>query len=379
MKVLSKVLWAIDFKSNHKISTEKITRVRNQFGNDLVLLHVLPSHVGGAASQIKIIRSVEYEIRNKFAKRMGLDNDTSVKIRVEIGDVADQINKVAIEENVNLVVLNKGKSAKLGANGFKILRKLKKPVAILPNNPTGNKRHIVCSVDNSVASALALKSAIIHARKDNSKLSVISVYRPFNLTSPHVMRGGLSEEKEREHHYQTFKQELTVFLENFDFSGINAVAQILEGNPEEQIIKYARRASILYIGSSGKNALQRAVLGSVSEYATRNAECNVVLLKTEDVFKLNIPPGLKSVEVHFNRGNELVNLGFLREAILQYKKALKIKKWHLPSIEALARVYVKIGAKEEAQFYRNLRNTITNKMMNNRIEHEIRHAYRTVT
>jgi len=46
---------------------------------------------------------------------------------------------------------------------------------------------------------------------------------------------------------------------------MGAATFILQGNPEDEIIKYAGKDSVLYVGSSGKNALQRAFLGSVSE------------------------------------------------------------------------------------------------------------------
>ena len=378
MKVLSKVLWAIDFNGDHDISIDKINRVRNQFGNELVILHVLPPHIKGEASQEKITRSVEYEILNKISSRLKPGNEQTVKVRVEMGDVADQINKVAKEEKVNLVVLNKGKSSTLGAKGFRIFRKLQKPVAVLPKYSSGNDKHIVCPVDCSKASGLALKSAILHARKSDARLSVISVYRPFNLTSARLIRAGISNENERKRDLRLFKKELKTFLAPFDFSNVDAEALILEGNPEEEIIKYAKMASVLYIGSSGKRALQRAFVGSVSEKAIREAGCAVVVLKSEEVFKLNIPDNVESAERYFSIGNELLKLGFWNEAIVQYKNALKIKKRHLPTIEALAKACFEIGKKEEARFYKNLRETIYSNLTRRKIEYEIRQTYRTV-
>jgi len=379
MKVLSKVLWAIDFNSDHEISIEKINRVRNQFGNDLIILHVLPPHIKGAASQKKITKSVEYEIRNKISARLKPENEQTITVRVEVGDIADQINKVAKEEKVNLVILNKGKTAELGANGFNILRKLRKPVAVLPQSPSGNNQHLVCPVDNSKASAMALKSAILHARKIDARLSVITVYRPFNLISPRLMRAGLTEENERKRDYKIFKKEFKTFLRDFDFSNVNAEALILEGDPETEIVKFAQQATVLYVGSSGKRALQRSFLGSVSEKVIREVGCSVVNVKTEDVFRLRIPSGSENLETHYNSGNELAKLGFMKEAIVQYKHALKIKNFHLPTIEALVKVYIQLGKKEEARFYENLKESILTTIMNRTIEHEIRKSYSAAT
>ena len=378
MKVLSKVLWAIDLNSDHNVSLEKIQNLIEQFGTEVILLHVLPSHIKGGQSQKKISKSIEFELQSRFVDKLRLSEEHSVRIRVETGDVANEINKVAKAENVNLVLLNKGKTATLGPNGFNVLRRIQTPVAVLSDNLPGEEKHIVCPVDNSDASAVALKSALLHARKINAKLTVLSIYKPFTLTSPRLKRAGLSEEKEKENHWNIFKNELEEFLKDFDFSGVKAEALLLEGNADEEIIKFSENASILYVGSGGKGPLQRAIMGSVSEKVIREASCNVVVVKNQDVFKLRIPAGLESVELHFKRGNELRQMGFLKESISQFKSVLKIDEIHFASIEALAEVYDELEDEKQALYYKEMAEVIRTKMNNRKIEEEIRRNFRTI-
>ncbi|XP_074585277.1 universal stress protein A-like protein [Curcuma longa] len=53
------------------------------------------------------------------------------------------------------------------------------------------------------------------------------------------------------------------------------------GDPKEAICQAAEKMNIdlLIVGSHGKNALQRAFLGSVSNYCVHNAKCPVLVVK----------------------------------------------------------------------------------------------------
>ena len=379
MKVLSKILWAVDLANKHSVSIEKIRMITQQFGNEIILLHVLPSHIKGGAGQKKIEKSVRFEIRNKIANQLKLTDNCNIKIRIEFGNIANRINKVAIEENVNIVLINNGKTNKPGENGLNIIRKLQKPVALISENEPKSTNHIVCPVNNTKASAVALKSAILHARKMDARLSIISVYEPLEFSSPRLMKLGIDAEKENKYHFLNFKKAFKDFLKDFDFSNIEAQALMLEGTPDAEIIKFCEDATVLYVGSGGKSAIQRVFQGSVSEKVIQNVNCDVVSVKTDEVFKLRIPAGLENIDKHFSRGHELRKLGYMHEAIEQYKAGLMLNDLHLPSILALAEVYAQINKKHQSDYYKALSQIINNKMMQRKIEAEIRRNYRTVS
>lgn len=327
MKILSKVLWAIDFNTDHENLIPKINKVINEFKNEIVILHVLPSYVRAATSHKKMIKSVEYELKHKIARHLQQSIDKRVKVRVEVGGLTDKINLVAREENVNFVIVNKSLTGELGSNGIKILRYVEKPLVILTNSPTNTQKHIVCAVDSSETSAIALKSALLHTRKIGGKLSVISVFEPPVVTSTHMIKTGVEVTNERERNYEIFKHEFDKFLADFDFSDIEVEKLILQGHPEEEIIKYTNNASVLYHGNSSKRAHQRFFMGSVSEGVIRKVKCMVVVVKTEGVFKVNIPKGTFSSDTHLKRGKELIKLGFIDEAITEYKNGMKETNW----------------------------------------------------
>jgi nucleotide-binding universal stress UspA family protein len=60
------------------------------------------------------------------------------------------------------------------------------------------------------------------------------------------------------------------------------VTTMLEaGNPYEAVLKAADRvkADTIVVGTSGKTAIDRVLIGSVSEYIVRNSKCTVIVVK----------------------------------------------------------------------------------------------------
>jgi nucleotide-binding universal stress UspA family protein len=63
--------------------------------------------------------------------------------------------------------------------------------------------------------------------------------------------------------------------------GISAHTVILEGNPADVIVDYAKDndMDLIIVGSTGKDATQRTILGSVSSKVAMNAPCSVLIVR----------------------------------------------------------------------------------------------------
>jgi nucleotide-binding universal stress UspA family protein len=63
--------------------------------------------------------------------------------------------------------------------------------------------------------------------------------------------------------------------------GIDAEVVILEGSPADVIVDYARDIGmdLVVVGSTGKQATERTVLGSVSSRVAANAPCSVLVVR----------------------------------------------------------------------------------------------------
>jgi nucleotide-binding universal stress UspA family protein len=64
-------------------------------------------------------------------------------------------------------------------------------------------------------------------------------------------------------------------------SGITARGIELEGNPADIILDEARKsgADLVVVGTGGKNAVERFVLGSVSDKVAHRAPCDVLIVR----------------------------------------------------------------------------------------------------
>ena len=67
-------------------------------------------------------------------------------------------------------------------------------------------------------------------------------------------------------------------------TNVKAISAVLEGEPEEEIVKYAADfdIDIIVIGSQGSTAVERALMGSVTERVARLADRPVLIIKGAD-------------------------------------------------------------------------------------------------
>lgn len=67
-------------------------------------------------------------------------------------------------------------------------------------------------------------------------------------------------------------------------TNVKAISAVLEGEPEEEIVKYAADfdIDIIVIGSQGSTAVERALMGSVTERVARLADRPVLIIKGVD-------------------------------------------------------------------------------------------------
>ncbi len=380
MKILEKVLWAVDFDEDHDNSVVKTMRIARQFGNEIVLLHVLPNDLKNSSFQNSVEKSVTGELE-KLRESLGSSGEYKVSMNLVYGNVVERILDVAEEEDVNIILVNPGtphlkKPGKLGLNARKIIRNSRKPVGIISDDSPRDTKHIICPVDFSEPSGVALNTAILAAKKSESKLSVISVYEPIEITSSRLIKVGVDQKAENDRWFELFTKDFEDFISGFDFLGMEFETVLLRGTPHEEIVKFSQNASWLFMGSTGKTGLRRVFMGSVSEKVTREVPSNIIVTKSEEVFRLRIATEIEDIDKHYKRWNDLSDLGFYKEALAQYKLCLQVNEMHLPSIKSLANLYEELKEYRQAEYYHKLVTTILERLMDRKIEEEVRKHYR---
>ncbi len=380
MKILEKVLWAVDFDQDHALSLQKVIAFAQPFNSEVVLLHVLPLEMAGSSYQKFMEKKVGEELDN-MKRSLTAGGVSRVETMIVYGSVVDRIVDVSEKMNVNFVVVNTGsdkqdKPSRLGLNAQKVIRISRKPCGVISECPMAEKRVVVCPVDGSAPSALALKNAILFAKKTGSELKVITVFEPLQITSQKLLSTGVDEEAENKRRLTKFRNDFQAFLTGFDFLNLEYKTELLTGTPHKEIIKFVRDGSILIMGSHGRSGLHRAIIGSVTERVLREVPCNLIVTKTEELFKLRIPTDIEDLGNHFTRGIQLADLGYLEEAINEFHICLNINDMHLPSMKYLSELYEKLGNSEQVKYYDDMRSTIMSQLMNRKIEAEVRKHFR---
>ncbi len=376
MKIFDKILWAVDLQQNYELSVAKLIQISKQFGNDIIILKVLPDDLKKSSYNNLVNKSVQKEI-SELADSFSSEKGLKVSTKVVYGSLIDSTIALAEKENVNAIYLNQTKSdndkyGKLGKNAFNIVLNSTKPVVIMSNDPISEKSEIVCPVDFSDASGMALKDAILHAKKAGNKLNVISVFTPINITSPRVVYLGVDVNEENEKLYSNYKTDFDTFLKGFDFLDIEYETICLKGDPAVEIVNFAKNHDILYMGSTGKSGLKRVIMGSVTEQVIQDVPCNMVITKSVDVFKIKAPTNITDINNHFELGKQLSELGQYNDAIKHFKECLNINSMHIPSVVELANIFTKLGEDDRVKYYDELYKSIMAQFNNWKIEEEIR-------
>ncbi len=135
---------------------------------------------------------------------------------------------------------------------------------------------LLLATDLSPASEHATHEAFELGARLRVPLLIVSVIDPGQLRLPGG-RFGTRVDQVRAQREQTAQD----LVEQGRRAGITVSFLIWEGDPGESIIEAARAegADLIVVGSHGRGAVGRFLIGSVSDYVVRNASCPVLVVR----------------------------------------------------------------------------------------------------
>jgi nucleotide-binding universal stress UspA family protein len=140
--------------------------------------------------------------------------------------------------------------------------------------------NILVAVDGSTESEWAFKKAIAIAKRNDASITLVHVIdtRSFATVESYDRTIGERAETYAEEIMANYKKEAEV-------AGVVNVQTLIEyGSPKVIIpnegVKKAN-ADLIICGATGLNAVERFLIGSVSEHITRSADCDVLVVRTE--------------------------------------------------------------------------------------------------
>jgi nucleotide-binding universal stress UspA family protein len=140
-------------------------------------------------------------------------------------------------------------------------------------------RKLLLATDLSEASSSATDEAFELARQLQAALLVVSVIDPGSLLLPGGrFRARIDQVRERR------EQLAQALVERGREEGVEVSFLVWSGDPGDMIIEAAEseQVDMIVVGSHGRGAVGRFLIGSVSEFVVRHARCPVLVVRPRE-------------------------------------------------------------------------------------------------
>lgn len=138
--------------------------------------------------------------------------------------------------------------------------------------------NIIVAVDGSEASEKAFKKSLDIAKRNHARLILAHVVDSRTFATAEAYDRSLAERAE-----DYAKELLDSYVDNAKSAGIDNLVRCVEyGSPKVKIAKDIAKdfqSDLIICGATGMNAVERFLIGSVSESITRYAECDVLVVR----------------------------------------------------------------------------------------------------
>jgi nucleotide-binding universal stress UspA family protein len=336
----------------------------------------LPEDVLTSKTREIAYKYVETEL-NKLKEKILKNRQIKCEIHIEYGIIYETIAYVADLKDANLIVMPAGQPAnpeKFCIRTERVIRKSEIAVYAVKQGDSFTYKHILCPIDFSKPSKIALTNAIRFAKRFGIKLTIMNVIE--NSRLPKFLSFPESEGNAEEQVAENIER-INHFAEKASVHSVPYNAVVKKGDVSEEILRFIRENQIdlLILGTTGGSGLKKMIMGSVTERIIADVPCSMIVTETEDILEAKLSHEIDTLETHFKLAENLENNNFLNEAIGELKICLHINDLHLPSYYALIRIHNKLGEAYKADEYKNHLNKIIDIQHNKAIEEEIRRNY----
>ncbi|GGB27411.1 universal stress protein UspA [Virgibacillus dakarensis] len=139
-------------------------------------------------------------------------------------------------------------------------------------------KNIVVAVDGSEASEVAFQKSLNIAKRNKARLILTHIVDSRTFATAEAYDRTLAERAE-----DYAKELLDNYTDKAKAAGIENLVRCVEyGSPKVKIAKDVAsdfKADLIICGATGMNAVERFLIGSVSESITRYANCDVLVVR----------------------------------------------------------------------------------------------------
>lgn len=138
--------------------------------------------------------------------------------------------------------------------------------------------HIQIAVDGSKEADLAFTKAVAIAKRNNASLEILHVIDTRSFQNVSSFDSAMVEQVSAD-----AKKKLEEYYDRAVKAGIKDVHYSIELGSPKTIIAHdfpkKHQTDLIVLGATGLNAVERLLIGSVTEYVTRTAECDVIVIR----------------------------------------------------------------------------------------------------
>lgn len=378
MKQLEKILVPVDINAGFKEQLNLATKIAKSYNSEIIIMCVISEEVRDDKIKELLFNAITVSLNQakELVEELGIRINKPI---IEYGKPVDKILKIAIKEDVNLIVMGlenqSGKEKyRLGNNVEKLIRHSDIPVLVVKAGQGVEISNILCPVDFSDPSRHALKNAILLSKQFKASLRILGVVEPVSSKS---LRLNVDWEKENAYWLSQLEKEMGEFVQEFDLKKVDYKIDLQTGVIHQEILRIIaeHKHDLLIMGTTGRSGISRVLMGSVTEKVTREIPCSFITVKSQDIIQSRFDNEVKEIELHFKKASELVEKGLYKEAINQYRICIQINNMYIPAIYKLAKVHRKMANSAKAKYYDDMTKKLLARLWDEKIEQEIRKHY----
>ena len=184
-------------------------------------------------------------------------HSNKIDLILRTGEIIDQLRSEVETSNHDITIIGGG-----GNKGMhhKLVQFIDSSVMVVKNYSVNKQYKILLPVNNSTGSNKAIQIAEKFAKSKKLPVEIITVLE--NKSSDEKLRTILKKTEQR-----------------FTTAGIKNTPTILEGNPVETVVKYAKDDSLVMLGVSPKNPFLKYFFGSKPISIAQQCNCPVLIAK----------------------------------------------------------------------------------------------------
>ena len=139
---------------------------------------------------------------------------------------------------------------------------------------------IVVGIDNSAASAEALRWALAHARLTGGSVEAVAAWQmPLMYASAYGWTPpGIHDDEGIARYAEKALAETVAQVMDGEDNPVGVTIRVLEGPAAQVLLAAGKGAELLVLGSRGHGAFAGMLLGSVSQHCVQHATCPTVVI-----------------------------------------------------------------------------------------------------